>query len=283
MHFYSPNCEIKPGMSLPAGVQRYALVIEYNGARYQGFQRQASANSTVQGELEVALSRVANAPVTVVCAGRTDAGVHASQQVVHFDTQASRPLRAWVEGVNTQLPDSIRVHRAQQVMPEFHARFSAQARTYRYVTYSGPVRPAILSECVTWVRFKLNVDLMKEASLHLVGEHDFTSFRATQCQAHSPVRTLHHIRIEQRGAFLIMEVKANAFLHHMVRNVMGSLYEVGRGAKSPDWVPEVLLACDRRAAAATAPPYGLYFVGVDYPQHLEFQNLAFGPHFLECM
>lgn len=281
MHFYSPNCEIKAGMSLPAGFKRYALSVEYNGASFQGFQRQASARATVQGALEAALSKVAAAPITVVCAGRTDAGVHASQQVVHFDTSAARPLKAWIEGVNTQLPDSVRVHRAQEVAPEFHARFSAQARTYRYITYSGRVRPAILHDCVTWVRFGLNCAAMEEASATLLGEHDFTSFRATQCQAHSPVRTIHYIQLKQRGPFLVMEVKANAFLHHMVRNIMGALFVVGRGGQPPAWIADVLAAKDRKAAAATAPPYGLFFVGVDYPSELDFCCPAYGPHFLE--
>lgn len=281
MHFYSPNCEIKAGMALPEGVRRYALLVEYNGASFQGFQRQASARSTVQGALEAGLSKVAAAPITLVCAGRTDAGVHASQQVVHFDTSAVRPLKAWVEGVNTQLPETVRVHHAQQVAPEFHARFSAQARTYRYISYSGRVRPALLHDCVTWVRHDLNSAPMIEAADHLLGEHDFTSFRATQCQAHSPVRTIHSIQLTQRGPFVVMEIKANAFLHHMVRNIMGSLFVVGRGAKPPGWMAEVLAAKDRRAAAATAPPYGLYFVGVEYPPQLHFNCPVYGPQFLE--
>lgn len=281
MHFYSPNCEIKAGMSLPDGVRRLALLLEYNGTEFQGFQRQASARCTVQGALEVALSRVAAAPITVVCAGRTDAGVHATQQVVHFDTSAERPLKAWIEGVNTQLPDAIRVHYAQQVAPEFHARFSAEARTYRYVTYSGRVRPALLGDYVTWVRFGLDVNQMAEAAQFLIGEHDFTSFRATQCQAHSPVRMIHHITFKQRGPFIVMEIKGNAFLHHMVRNIMGSLFLVGQGAQLPSWIADVLAAKDRRAAAATAPPFGLYFVGVDYPPHLNFSHTPYGPHFLE--
>lgn len=283
MHFYSPNCEIKAGMSLPDGVRRYGLLVEYNGASFQGFQRQASAHSTVQGALEAGLTKVAAAPITLVCAGRTDAGVHASQQVVHFDSSAVRPLKAWVEGVNTHLPASVRVLRAQQVAPEFHARFSAQSRTYRYVTYSARVRPALLHDCVTWVRHDLDVASMIEAAKHLLGEHDFTSFRATQCQARSPVRTIHSIQLRQRGAYLVMEIKANAFLHHMVRNVMGSLFLVGKKTRPPEWLADVLAAKDRKAAAATAPPYGLFFVGVDYPSELDFKVAAYGPHFLEPM
>lgn len=268
-------------MSLPEGVRRVALLIEYKGTAFQGFQRQASARSTVQGALEVALCKVAAAPITVVCAGRTDAGVHATRQVVHFDTSVERPLKAWVEGVNTQLPDTIRVHYAQHVEPEFHARFSAEARTYRYVTYSGRVRPALLGDCITWVRFALDVDKMTEAAQTLLGEHDFTSFRATQCQAHSPVRTIHHITLKQRGPFMVTEIRGNAFLHHMVRNIMGSLFLVGQGVHPSSWIADVLAAKDRRAAAATAPPFGLYFVGVDYPPHLNFSHTPYGPHFLE--
>jgi tRNA pseudouridine38-40 synthase len=281
MHFYSPNCEIKPGMSLPDGVQRVALVVEYCGTPYQGFQRQSSARRTVQGDLELALSKVAAAPITLVCAGRTDAGVHATQQVVHFDTSASRPLKAWVEGVNTHLPDSIRVHHAQNVPPEFHARFSAQARTYRYVTYSGPVRPALLSDCVTWVSHRLDIVAMQAGANSLLGEHDFTSFRATQCQAQSPIRTIEHLQIMQRGPLIVVELRANAFLHHMVRNIMGSLFVVGRGLQPPEWIGQLLKTRNRALAAATAPPFGLYLVGVNYPPELGFTYPPYGPHFLE--
>lgn len=269
-------------MSLPEGVNRYALIVEYNGASFQGFQRQASARTTVQGALEQALTRIAASPVTLVCAGRTDAGVHACQQVVHFDTAAERPLRAWVEGANTHLPATVRIHQAQQVAPEFHARFSAHSRTYRYLTYSGRVRPAILGECVTWVPYSLDCAAMQDAAKHLCGEHNFTSFRASQCQASSPVRTIEHIEFTQCGAFVVMEIKANAFLHHMVRNIMGSLYLVGRGSRPGEWIAQLLAAQDRSAAAATAPPFGLYFVGVEYPPQLNFSVPARGPHFLPC-
>lgn len=263
--FYSPNCEIKPGITLPEGVTRYALVVEYDGSSYQGFQRQASAKRTVQGELERALSAIAAQPVTLVCAGRTDAGVHAFQQVVHFDSAANRNQKAWVEGTNTQLPDSIRVRWADKVPGEFHARFSALARTYRYITYIDPIRSAFLSCRATWVKTPLNVDAMQRGADYLVGEYDFSSFRSSQCQARSPVRCIEAIQLSRSGAFVVMEVKANAFLHHMVRNLMGSLYEVGRGKRQPQWIAELLKLKDRNAAASTAPPHGLYFVGVDYP------------------
>jgi tRNA pseudouridine38-40 synthase len=254
---------------LPPGVHRYALVVEYCGAEYQGFQRQASARRTVQGELERALSRIAAQPITLVCAGRTDAGVHATHQVVHFDCSAARDERAWLEGTNTQLPDSIRVRHAQLVPSEFHARFSARARTYHYVTHIDKVRSAFLSTNVTWIRHDMDVDAMRAAAQALVGEHDFTSFRASQCQAHSPVRTVEFVEFSRRGAYIVMRIKANAFLHHMVRNIMGSLYEVGRGAQPGDWIEYLLRCRNRSLAAATAPPQGLYFVGVDYP--IEFR------------
>lgn len=264
--FYSPNCEIKPGMALPDGVTRYALVVEYDGSGYQGFQRQASAKRTVQGELEQALSKIAAHPVTLVCAGRTDAGVHATHQVVHFDSTADRSQKAWVEGTNTRLPESIRVRWADKVPGEFHARFSALARTYRYFTYIDSIRSAFLPCRATWLRTPLNVEAMQSGARYLLGEHDFSSFRASQCQAHSPVRRIESVRLVRSGAFVIMEIKANAFLHHMVRNLMGSLYEVGRGSRPPEWIAELLSLKDRNAAAPTAPPHGLYFVGVDYPE-----------------
>jgi tRNA pseudouridine38-40 synthase len=274
--FYSPNCEIKPGMSLPSGVRRYALVVEYSGADYQGFQRQASARRTVQGELERALSCIAAQPITLVCAGRTDAGVHATHQVVHFDCTAVRDDRAWLEGTNTQLPDSIRVRYAQQVPGEFHARFSAKARTYHYLTQIDRVRSAFLSANVTWTRLDLDVEAMQTAAQALVGKHDFTSFRASQCQAQSPVRKIEFVELSRRGAYVLMRIKANAFLHHMVRNVMGSLYEVGRGSQPVDWMEELLHARNRNRAAATAPPNGLYFVGVDYPPQFHLPSVDQG-------
>ncbi len=266
MQLYTLNCEIKPGMMLPEGVRRYALVAEYDGTEYQGFQRQASARKTVQGELERALSAVAAHPVTLVCAGRTDAGVHAAHQVIHFDSSAERDERAWIEGVNTKLPESIRVRWAREVEGEFHARFAALNRTYRYFTYTDRVRSAFLPFNATWLRGELNVGAMQMAASHLLGEHDFSSFRASQCQAHSPVRRIETIRFSKASSFIVMEVKANAFLHHMVRNIMGSLYEVGRGIKPPEWIAELLTLKDRSAAAPTAAPHGLYLVGVEYPQ-----------------
>lgn len=278
---YTPNCEIKPGMVLPEGVKRYALVVEYNGARFQGFQKQASTPNTVQAALEQALSKIAAQPVTLVCAGRTDAGVHATRQVVHFDTTVERPHRAWREGSNTHLPDTVRVQDCYPVPTAFHARFSALARTYRYLTYCSEVRPALLSDLVTWYRQPLDIEAMSSAGQYLLGEHDFSSFRASQCQARNPMRNVERLMLERRGPLIIMEIKANAFLHHMVRNIIGALFEVGRGAKPIEWMAHLLSVCDRRQNAATAPAYGLHFVGVDYPPEFGLSSQPFGPNFLE--
>lgn len=258
------------------------MQLEYDGAPYRGFQRQLTAVNTVQAELERALSKVAAEPISVVCAGRTDAGVHATSQVVHFDTLAARPDKAWLEGVNTHLPHCIRVVYAKEIGFDFHARFSASARTYRYIIHVSPVRSAHLDGQVTWVRLPqklkgLDVQAMDEALALLLGEHDFTSFRAVQCQAASPIRTMHHVSLVQQGAFLVVEVCANAFLHHMVRNIVGVLLRVGRRERRPEWVRELLQVKDRSKAAETAPADGLYFVNVDYPVKFGLPKGRYGP------
>ncbi len=278
---YRLNCDIQEGMSLPSGIHRYALIVEYDGSAFQGFQKQSNTDKTVQVFLERALSHVADRPVSIVCAGRTDSGVHASKQVIHFDVDIQRPEKAWIQGVNTKLPKDIRVHYATEVPGTFHARFTALSRTYRYVIFSSKVRPAMIGDSVTWSKYRFDVKSMSAAAQHLVGKHDFTSFRATQCQSKSPVREIEYIRFVQNGAFVIMEIKANAFLHHMVRNIIGSLIDVGRGAKPIDWVKDVLAKRNRCAASATAPPTGLYFVGVAYPPDYNFPSWACGPDFLE--
>ena len=247
------------------GVSRIALGIEYKGARYRGWQRQESGVPSVQAALEKALSQVAAEPVSLMCAGRTDAGVHASGQVVHFDTRVERPLKAWIMGGNANLPPDISVTWAKVMPAEFHARFKAFARRYRYVIYNDPIRPAHLAEEVTWNHRPLDVARMREAAAHLVGTHDFTSFRAVQCQAKSPVKTVHHLEVIEHGRFIVIDVRANAFLHHMVRNFAGVLMTIGAGAREPGWVAEVLAARDRRAGGVTAHPYGLYLVHVYYP------------------
>ena len=263
-------------MVWPDGMQRYAAVIEYHGGCFQGFQKQASTSNTVQALLEGALSMVANHPVTLVCAGRTDAGVHAARQVIHFDSPALRPVRAWIQGVNTKLPASIRVLACCPVSELFHARFAARARSYRYVTLVAPVPSAVLAGLVTWKKESLDVTAMRAAARHLLGEHDFSAFRASQCQAKNPVRTLLDIEVYQAGSFVIAEVRANAFLHHMVRNIMGALFEIGRGARGVEWMQLVLESRDRKINAATAPASGLYLVDVEYPPGFPLPNVTSG-------
>lgn len=277
---YRRNAEVRDFAQWPENMQRVALAVEYVGTSYQGFQRQESAKITVQGELEKALSIIACEDITLVCAGRTDAGVHGTQQIVHFDTVAIRPPSAWREGVNTKLPDDIRIQWASAMPSSFHARFAARARTYRYVLYSNPIRPALLRNHVSWTSHVLDMAAMQKGANYLVGEHDFSSFRARLCQAASPVRRILHIRFSRQGQFIVMEIKATAFLYNMVRNIVGTLIEVGRGANSPESVGEVLAARSRSLAAATAPPNGLYFVAVDYPDFPSVPSTPKGPLFL---
>ncbi|MFP8968318.1 tRNA pseudouridine(38-40) synthase TruA [Pokkaliibacter sp. CJK22405] len=258
---------------------RVALGVEYDGSRFYGWQSQKSGIRTVQAALEQALAHVANEPVNVVCAGRTDAGVHGSEQVVHFETHAFREMRAWLFGTNSRLPDDVCVKWASPVDDSFHARFSARNRRYRYVIFSDQVRPAVMSKQVTWTYKTLDVQRMQKAANYLLGEHDFTSFRAVQCQAKSPVRTLMHLRVEQVGGYVVLDVKANAFLHHMVRNLAGVLIKIGAGEAEPEWAKEVLEARDRTQGGVTAPPYGLYLVQAGYPD-FELPQQPLGPHFL---
>lgn len=278
--YYTRNCEISPGTPWPEGMQRVALGVEYNGYDFRGFQVQPGGVPTVQDYLQKALSKIACEPVTLVCAGRTDAGVHATGQVVHFDTQASRPDKAWVLGARPHLPNGVGVRWARTVPNDFHARFSAHSRAYRYLLSDANARPALLHDQVTWVRHKLDVDAMAIAAQYLVGTHDFTSYRAAQCQAHSPVRTVEHLHLSRRGDLIILEIKANAFLHHMVRNIVGVLLEVGRGARPVTWPADVLAARQRSAAAATARPNGLYLVAVDYENRFALGQGNPGPLFL---
>lgn len=260
---------------------RYALGVEYAGANYHGWQSQAEDNvATVQQTLEAALSQIANHPVSVICAGRTDSGVNGCYQVVHFDARVERPERAWVLGTNSNLPDDIAVLWAKPVSDQFHARFSAKARRYRYLIYSAPVKPAILARGVTWTHRPLQVERMQLAARHLVGEHDFTSYRAVACQAHSPVREVYSLDLYQKGQIIVIDICANAFLHHMVRNIAGVLMKIGAGEAEPDWSRQVLEARDRRQGGVTAPPWGLYFVDVKYPEEFELPPGNQGPFFL---
>ncbi len=277
---YSRNGEITPDTPWPDGMHRIALGVEYRGSEFRGFQVQPGAVPTVQAQLQRALSFVADESITLVCAGRTDAGVHATGQVVHFDTLAQRPDRAWLLGTRPHLSDSVSIRWAREVPPQFHARFSAQARSYRYLISDAPSRPGILHDQVTWSRSPLNLEAMRTAAACLVGEHDFTSFRASQCQARSPVRCIHHLHLLRRGDLVIMEVRANAFLHHMVRNIAGVLMAVGAGELPAEAVPSILAARDRRAGEVTARPFGLYLVAVDYPETFSLPQMPPGPLFL---
>lgn len=244
---------------------RIALGIEYNGHGFYGWQEQQQL-PTVQGVLQEALAKIANEPIYLFCAGRTDANVHATGQVVHFDTHAKRHIDAWIWGTNTHLPSSIIVRFAKQVDYHFHARFKAVARRYRYVIYNHPIRPAILANRVTWHYYALDVTRMNEAGKYLLGEQDFSSFRSSQCNSKTPMRNVLDVSVERRGHFVIIEVEANAFLHHMVRNIVGVLLKIGSGAKDPTWMQTVLAAKSRREAAETAPADGLYLTQVRYPE-----------------
>jgi tRNA pseudouridine38-40 synthase len=242
---------------------RIALGIEYDGSRFLGWQTQPGGG-TVQDALEAALSAVASETIAVTCAGRTDRGVHALSQVVHFDTGAARPDSAWVRGVNALLPESIGVLWSSKVTDEFHARYSAQARVYRYVLLNRPVRPALAARHAGWYHAPLNVDAMREAANAFCGEHDFSAFRSAECQAKSPVRTLHSLLVEQRGERIDFVLSANAFLHHMVRNIVGTLIYVGNGKHPPRWAQDLLESRDRKLAAPTFAAEGLYLEHVDY-------------------
>ena len=245
---------------------RLALGISYNGQAYQGWQSQLSG-LTVQDKLETALGKFTQHRVSTLCAGRTDSGVHGLMQVVHFDTPLERTIASWVRGTNAFLPRDIAVEWAQVVPPEFHCRASALSRRYAYIVMESPVRPSVDNGRVGWAFRPLNQEAMQQAVLHLLGEHDFTSFRASACQALSPIKTLHRVEISRRGAYWRFEFEANAFLHHMIRNIMGCLMTVGQGKQPPDWLLAVLLARDRDAAAPTFPPDGLYFLGPRYAPH----------------
>ena len=242
---------------------RLALGISYNGQAYEGWQSQPSGR-TVQDRLEHALTQFAAEPLTTVCAGRTDAGVHGLMQVVHFDTAVDREEFSWVRGTNRFLPPDIAVQWAKPVPDAFHSRACATARRYAYVVLESPVRPSVDAGRVGWVFRPLDPAAMREAASLLVGQHDFTSFRASACQAKSPIKTISRAEISRRGAYWRFEFEADAFLHHMIRNIMGCLLQVGQGHQEPQWMGQVLAARDRDAAAPTFSPDGLYFLGPVY-------------------
>ena len=247
---------------------RIALGLTYSGEAYEGWQSQVSGN-TIQDKLELALARFAAQPIRVNCAGRTDAGVHGLMQVVHFDTLLERETASWVRGTNAFLPADIAVQWAQIVPNEFHSRGSAIARRYIYIVLESAIRPSVEAGRVGWVYRPISGEPMQQAASHLVGEHDFSSFRAAQCQAKSPVKTIQRIEVTQRpgSRYWRFEFEANAFLHHMIRNIMGCLIAVGQGSKPPEWILEVLAARRRDAAAPTFSPNGLYFLGPVYEKH----------------
>lgn len=245
---------------------RIALCLEYDGSVFAGWQSQAGGH-TVQDALEAALAAVAGHPVRVVCAGRTDAGVHATAQVVHFDVAVSRPLTAWVRGVNAHLPRKVAVRWAVPVGDDFHARFAARSRSYRYVLLNRAERPGLFAGRVGWCHWPLALESMRQAAAYLLGEHDFSSFRAAGCQAKSPVKTMYRFEIRRQGELVLFDCRANAFLHHMVRNLVGALVYVGAGRMSVDDFASLLAARDRRQGAPTFAADGLYLTGVEYDAH----------------
>ena len=242
---------------------RIALGVEYDGSPFFGWQSQADGH-TVQDVLQAALSGIASEPVAIIAAGRTDTGVHALEQVVHFDSGVERPLSAWVRGVNALLPKSIAVLWAHPVPEEFHARFSAQARSYRYLLINRPIRSAVLYGKVGWFHAPLDVDKMSEAAQHLLGEHDFSAFRSSECQAKSPIKNLTQLDIQKQGDMITFDLTAGAFLHHMVRNIVGCLVYIGKSKHPPQWMHEVLESRNRSQAAPTFAPDGLYLRRITY-------------------
>ena len=243
---------------------RIVLSIEYDGSGFEGWQSQPHGR-TVQDVLQTAIAEIAGHEIALSCAGRTDTGVHATVQIAHFDTDTIRPLSAWVRGVNAHLPATVCVRWAQEVDDSFHARFSAYARRYRYVLLNRPVRPAILAGKVGWQHAPLNLPRMQDAAHLLLGEHDFSAFRAAQCQANSPVRVLNLASVRRTGDLIVFDFEANGFLHHMIRNLVGALIFIGKGEAESAWMGELLKMKDRQLAPPTFSPAGLYLCGVSYP------------------
>jgi tRNA pseudouridine38-40 synthase len=246
-------------------LNRIVLGIEYDGSQFVGWQWQTGKRS-VQSVLEQALSKVANQPITVVCAGRTDSGVHAYEQVVHFDTPVQRDLYGWMMGGNHNLPEDVRIIWAKPAIGDFHARYSAIARFYRYIILNRQMKSALLRQQATWFSIPLDVEKMHFAAQSLCGNHDFSSFRAQGCQSKSPQRLMYFVDVHREGELVMIDISANAFLHHMVRNIAGVLMEIGTGKRPVEWTQELLAIKDRSQGGVTAPPYGLHLAGVYYPQ-----------------
>ena len=260
---------------------RVALRVEYHGGAFNGWQAQTKLSvPTVQESLEAALSKIANAPIKTICAGRTDTGVHASGQVVHFDDPVGRSLKSWVFGANTETPDAVSIHWAGEVDTDFHARFSATSRLYRYIICNSPTKPAQLSGLVTHYKRPLDATLMNDVAQVLVGENDFSAFRAASCQSSTSWRNMMSISVRSRGDFVWVDLEANAFLHHMVRNIVGSLLLVGAGLRDKHWFTQVFQGRDRTVAGDTAAGAGLYLVGVRYPERFNIPLVAEAPAFM---
>lgn len=253
---------------------RIAAILEYDGSSFSGWQRQDHVR-TVQGSVEEALAKVADEPIQVTVAGRTDAGVHATGQVIHFDTSAVRSEYSWVRGANSNLPSDVAFRWAGPVDDGFHARYSAIGRHYHYVILNRPVRPTYLAQRVTHEFRPLDIKRMQQGARHLLGKHDFTSFRATECQAKSPVRELRALEVVRQSELVHLRVHANAFLHHMVRNIAGVLMTIGAGEQEPDWTKAVLEARDRKAGGVTAAPDGLYLREIEYPDRFKIPRLSY--------
>ena len=258
--------------------RRFAACIEYDGACYKGWQSQAGVR-TVQDDLETALGQVANTFIRTTAAGRTDTGVHATGQVVHFDSPVCRSPDAWLRGGNTRLSDAASICWVQPVDAEFHARFSARRRRYRYVLLNQSRRPALFRQHVSWEYRPLRLEPMQAGAAHLLGTHDFSAYRASSCQSKNPVKTLTRIEVQQQGPWFWLDIEADGFLHHMVRNVMGVLIRIGRGEASPEWSRQVLESRDRRLGGVTAPPFGLYLTGIDYDSGFELPQSETRPVF----
>ena len=271
-----------PDNNLPDSPQRIALTVEYDGSDFNGWQLQRGSSArSVQGALEKALGEVANAPLRVHCAGRTDAGVHATSQVVHFDSPNFREPRSWLLGCNANLPDSVAVRTAQAVDDSFHARFSALSRRYRYLIYNRDVRTAVAPRYLTWIRQPVAVEAMQQEAQALLGEQDFSSFRAAACQSSTPMRHVDFIEVSRSGHLVVVDIQANAFLHHMVRNIVGALLAVGKGRMHRGGLAELLALKDRTRAPDTASANGLYLVQVNYPAEFAIQAVDPGPLFLQ--